>query len=331
MAPHGEPAADPGSRTKTRRMRELIAAPRLCVSPGVYDGYSALLAEKLGFETCSTTGAGLANSRLAAPDMGIMSMLENVEACRHLARNISIPMMADADTGYGNAVTVFHVVPHFEEAGVAGINIEDQVIPKRCGHMKGKELVPALEMAKKIEAAVRARRDPDFVVNARTDAIAVEGIERAIERARIYAAAGADMIFPDAIRSEDQIRRFVEQAGIPVSVNIGFGLLNRPTTPLIGLKRLEEIGVARVSVPRLLPAAAISGMMRATAAFRELIGTDAVSERPDLVASMETITSLIGEDRITDIERMLLLGSQVEARYGTAAPPETTLHDGAKR
>ena len=170
-----------------------------------------------------------------------MSLFENVDACRHIARSVSIPVMADADTGYGDAVTVYHTVQYFEEAGVAGINIEDQVVPKRCGHMRGKELIDADEMALKIEAAVKARTDPDFIINARTDAIAVEGLDAAIRRAEQYAKAGADMVFPDGIGGEEDIRRFVEEVDAPVNINMGFGIRSRPTTPLIGVKRLEEI------------------------------------------------------------------------------------------
>ena len=142
---------------------------------------------------------------IGEPDIGLFGLRDNIDACRQIARTISIPLMADADTGYGNAVTVYHVVQYFEEAGVVGINIEDQVMPKRCGHMRGKELVEPLEMAMKIDAALKAKRDPDFVINARTDAIAVEGIEGTVARVREYVAAGADMIYPDAIRNEDDI------------------------------------------------------------------------------------------------------------------------------
>jgi 2-methylisocitrate lyase-like PEP mutase family enzyme len=273
--------------------------------------------EQAGFDTASTTGAGLANSRLGQPDIGIMTMRDNVEACHHIARSVSIPVMSDADNGYGNAVTVYHTVQYFEEAGVAGVNIEDQVSPKRCGHMRGKELINAKEMAKKVEAAIRARRDPDFILNARTDAIAVEGIEGAIRRARIYVAAGADMIYPDAILSEDQIRRFVDEVKAPVSISMGFGLRGRPTTPLISVRRLGEIGVTRVSYSRMLTAAAIAGMKNALRAFRESLDSDRAPDRPDLVASMEEITELMGYGLVNELESQLLLEDQIEKKYGS--------------
>ena len=255
--------------TKSRLMRDLLANARPLLSPGAFDGYSLRLVEAMGYKSASTSGAGLANSLLGQPDIGILSLSQNVDACRHLARSVSIPLMADADTGYGNAVTVYHVVQYFEEAGVVGINLEDQVMPKRCGHMRGKDLVDPREMAKKIEAAVKAKKDPDFIINARTDAIAVEGIEGAIARLKTYAAAGADMVYPDAVRSEDDICRVLDAfPDVPVSINMGFGIRSRPTTPLVSLRRLAALGVARVTAPRMLTAAALAGMRKALELMR---------------------------------------------------------------
>lgn len=272
---------DPPPSSKARRLRELLETARPVVSPGVYDGYSARLVEAMGFKTAATTGAGLSNAVLGQPDIGLFSLRDNVDACRHIARSISIPLMADADTGYGNAVTVYHVVQYFEEAGVVGINIEDQLIPKRCGHMRGKELIEPLEMAKKIEAAIKAKKDPEFILNARTDAIAVEGIEGAVRRIRDYVAAGADMIYADAIRDEDDVARIVEAAGsVPVNINMGFGIRSRPTTPLIALARLKSLGVARVSLPRMLPAAALFGMQKALETMKWCIETGSWSIVP---------------------------------------------------
>ena len=300
---------------RTTRLRRLLAGGEVVVSPGVYDGYSIRLVERAGFQTASTSGAGIANSRLGVQDTGLMSLHENLAACRALAATASIPLMADADTGYGNAVTVFQVVRLFEEAGVVGINIEDQDFPKRCGHMQGKELIHPLEMAKKIEAAVKGRRDPDFIINARTDAIAVEGIEGAVKRARIYAEAGADMLFPDAVRGEDDIRRLVEAVPIPVSINIGFGIRNRPTTPLIPVKRLQAIGVRRVSVPRMLPAAAIKAMTESLRLLRHGIETGEVVDRPDLLASIDDIKQLMDYAELERLEEELLLPEQIFRKY----------------
>jgi 2-methylisocitrate lyase-like PEP mutase family enzyme len=296
-------------------MRRLLAAGDIVVSPGVYDGYSLRLVERAGFHTASTSGAGIANSRLGVHDTGLMSLHENVDACRALAATASIPLMADADTGYGNAVTVFQIVRMFEDAGVVGINIEDQETPKRCGHMKGKELIHPMEMAKKIEAAVKGRRDPDFIINARTDAIAVEGIEGAVRRAKIYAEAGADMIFPDAVRSEDDVKRLVEAVSIPISINIGFGIRNRPTTPLIPARRLQELGVRRVSVPRMLPAAAIQAMTNALKLLRHSVETGEVVDRPDLLASIDDIKELMDYAALERLEEELLLPEQLFRKY----------------
>jgi 2-methylisocitrate lyase-like PEP mutase family enzyme len=304
------------AQTKARRMRELLAAG-IVVSPGIFDGYSARLVEKMGYSACSTTGAGLANSRLSQPDVGIMSLMENAQACAQLANSVSIPVMADADTGYGNAVTVYHSVEYFEQAGVVGINIEDQVSPKRCGHMRGKALIDAREMAKKIEAAVKAKRDADFIVNARTDAIAVEGLDGAIRRARLYVEAGADMVYPDAIGSEDEMKRFVEAvAPAWVSINMGFGIRSRPTTPLLAVRRLAEIGVRRATFARMLPAAAIMGMKKALELLRDSVETGTVHDRPDLLVGIEEITELMGYALINRLEREFTLEEDLERRYG---------------
>jgi 2-methylisocitrate lyase-like PEP mutase family enzyme len=293
------------------------------VSPGVYDCYSAKLVEAAGFKTAATTGSGLSNAVLGQPDIGIFGLRDNVDACRNIARSVSIPIMADADTGYGNAVTVYHVVQYFEEAGVVGINIEDQLMPKRCGHMRGKELIDAREMAKKIEAAQKARRDPDFVINARTDAIAVEGIERTLARVREYVAAGADMIYPDAVRNEDDIRRVIDVAGdVPVNINMGFGIRSRPTTPLIPLGRLKAIGVARVSLPRFMTAAALSGMQKAIDVLKTCMTSGELADRPDLLVSMETITALFGYDLMERLEGELLADEQIERKYGAGGSPD---------
>jgi 2-methylisocitrate lyase-like PEP mutase family enzyme len=306
--------------TKAARMRQLLREARPLVSPGVYDGYSVRLAEAMGFRTAATTGAGLANALLAQPDIGILSLLENADACRNLARAVSIPLMADADTGYGNAVTVYHAVQYFEESGVVGINLEDQAWPKRCGHMRGKEVIDAREMCKKIEAAVKAKKDPDFIINARTDALAVEGIGGAIRRLKDYAAAGADMVYPDAVRDEDDVRRVMDALqDIPVNINMGFGIRSRPTTPLIPLKRLKELGVARVSCPRMLTAAAIMGMRKALEQMKQCMQTGESADRPDLLASMEDITALAGYDKVDALEAQFALPEDLERRYGEAS------------
>jgi 2-methylisocitrate lyase-like PEP mutase family enzyme len=288
------------------RFRALLASDELIVAPGVFDGYSARLVELAGYKTAATSGAAVSNSLLGVPDIGVMGLRENVDHCRNLARSISIPLTADADTGYGNPVNVWHTVRQFEEAGVAGINIEDQVSPKRCGHMPGKQVVDDAEMVRKIEAACMARRNDDFVIIARTDALALEGIEGAVRRARLYAQAGADMIFPDAVRTEEEIARIVEAAGIPVTINMGFGIRSRPTTPLIPLLRLKALGVRRISLPRMLPGAAIRGMKTALALMQQVMASGEPIDRPDLVAGIDEITELMDYDGMREREAELL-------------------------
>jgi 2-methylisocitrate lyase-like PEP mutase family enzyme len=300
-----------------RKFRELLARGGLIVAPGVYDGYSARLVEKAGFETAATTGAGISNSLLGVDDIGVMGLSENVNHCRMLARTLSIPLTADADTGYGNPMNVHYTVQMFEEAGLAGINIEDQVHPKRCGHMPGKEVVPVVEGVKKIEAACLARRDDSFAIIARTDALAVEGVDGMLRRARAYAEAGADMIFADAIRTEDQIKRLVDAARVPVTVNMGFGIRARPTTPLLSTKRLAEIGVRRMTLPRMLPAAAIHGMTRALEAMKEVIASGEPADRPDLLVDIDAIMRLMDYDAMRELERRLLTTGTLETKYGS--------------
>lgn len=309
----------PPATSAPARFRALLNSDEFIVSPGVYDGYSARLVEAAGFKTACTSGAAIANSILGVEDLGVMGLNENVNHCRHLARSINIPLTCDADNGYGNPINVVYTVQMFEEAGAAGVNLEDQVSPKRCGHMPGKDVVPVEEMVKKIEAACLARRDDDFVIIARTDALAVEGIEATEARVRAYVAAGADAIFPDAVKSEEHIARVVAAAaGKPVSVNMGFGIRARPTTPLIPLPRLKELGVRRVSLPRMLPAAAIFGMREALATMRQVAETGIPADRPDLLVGIEEIWGLMGFAEAQELEKRLLTVDAYEARYKTA-------------
>lgn len=298
-----------------RSIRSLLAEQPLIVSPGVYDGYSARLAEQAGFGLLSTTGAGLVNSRLGLPDVGLFSMRDNVEACRAIADATSLPVSADAETGYGNAATVHYVVGAFERAGVAAISIEDQVAPKRCGHVAGKDVISTVEMVGKIRSAVAARTSEDFLIIARTDAIAVEGIDGAVARAKAYREAGADVIFPDAVRGREDIERIVAAVDIPVRINMGFGIRTRSTTPLMSIGELKRLGVRWVSLSRMLPAAAIHGMQQALAVMKDAIASEDLIERPDLVADMAVITGLMGYEKYLDIERRFVPDEDLARRY----------------
>ncbi|HEY4172610.1 MAG TPA: isocitrate lyase/PEP mutase family protein, partial [Rhodopila sp.] len=181
-----------------RRLRDLMAEPGIMVCPGVYDGFSVRLVEQMGFKTANISGAGVSEANLGWADVGIMGYEENVHASGALAACCGIPLSADGDTGYGNAINVYFTVQGFERAGLACLMIEDQVSPKRCGHMAGKQVISAEEGVEKIRAAAEARRDPDFVIKARTDATAIHGVGEAIRRLNLYAEAGADMVFADA-------------------------------------------------------------------------------------------------------------------------------------
>lgn len=300
--------------------RALLNSGEFLVSPGVYDGYSARLVEAAGFKSACTSGAAIANAILGVEDLGMMGLNENVNHCRQLARSIAIPLTCDADNGYGNPMNVHYTVQMFEEAGAAGVNLEDQVSPKRCGHMPGKEVVSREEMVKKIEAACLARRDDDFVIIARTDALAVEGIDATLERIRAYVAAGADAIFPDAVKTEDQIARVVEAAGgKPISINMGFGIRPRPTTPLIPLPRLKELGVRRISLPRMLPAAAIKAMQEALSVMRGVMETGIPADRSDLLVGIEEIWNLMGFPAMQALEKQLLTTDHYETKYKATA------------
>ena len=304
--------------TKAATLRKHLRESRPLVSPGVYDCYSARLVETAGFKTAATTGSGLSNAVIGEPDIGLFGLRDNVDACRHhRAQHLDSP---DGRRGHrlrqrGDRLSRGAVL---RGSGIVGINIEDQLMPKRCGHMRGKELVEPREMAKKIEAGQKAKRDQDFVINARTDAIAVEGIEGTVARVREYVAAGADMIYPDAIRNEDDIKRVIEAAGdVPVNINMGFGIRSRPTSPLISLSRLKAMGVARVSLPRFMTAAALSGMQKAIAVLKQCMETGELVDRPDLLVGMETITGLFGYDKIAQLENEFLYEEQLETKYGS--------------
>ncbi len=285
------------------RLRALLAQPGIMVAPGVYDGFSLRLVEQMGYKTAAISGAGLSESNLGWADVGIMGYAENLRASAALAAISSIPLSADGDTGYGNALNVYFTVQGFERAGLACLMIEDQVWPKRCGHMEGKQVISAEEAVEKIRAAAEARRDPDFVVKARTDATAIYGVGEAIRRLNLYAEAGADLLFADALLTAEDIATVARNVVKPLSVNMGFGIRQRPTTPLLSVRQLEDMGVKAVSLPRMLTAAAIQGMKNALAAFGQSVAEGRVIDRPDLLVSFGEINELMGLDRLRALQR----------------------------
>ena len=308
-----------GSRKSgAARLRELINAPEILIMPGVFDGFSNRIVEASGYSAAFITGAGISESRLGEPDVGIMGLEENLACVRALVSTTSLPLIADGDTGYGNAINVYFTVQAFERTGVAGVMLEDQIWPKRCGHMAGKELISAEEMVQKIRAAVDARKDPNFIIKARTDAAGPYGIDEAIRRANLYADAGADLLFADAVLSRDDIAKFTSSVKKPVSVNMGFGIRTRSTTPLLSPKQLQDLGVAAMIWPRLLTAAAIMGMKRALEACKESIETGLPVDRPELLVGFEELNSLMGFDDIKKMEERYLTESQLSAKYGRA-------------
>lgn len=284
------------------RFRSMIESEEIIVCPGVYDGISAKVVESLGFETALVSGAGMSNSRLGVPDYGIMDLTENAAHSSRIVDAVDIPIHADGDTGYGNAINVYHTVRKLEKAGVVSIMIEDQKWPKRCGHMEGKSVIPKEDMVKKVEAAVEAREDPNLIIKARTDATAPFGREEAVERLNSYADAGAELLFADALLDEDDIEYVCKNTVAPCSVNMGYGIRKRPTTPLLSPKEAQELGADLISYPRLITGSAVKGMMNALSTLKESVESGEVIERPDQTIGFEEYTDIIGLPAIEDLE-----------------------------
>ncbi|MGE5134898.1 MAG: isocitrate lyase/PEP mutase family protein [Gemmatimonadota bacterium] len=243
-------------------LRAQLASGELIIAPGVFDGISAHLAARLGFAAAYLTGAGTAASGFGLPDIGLVTLTEMAERARMVTRVLGgIPLIADADTGYGAALNVVRTVQEYEAAGVAAIQLEDQAFPKKCGHLPDKELISAAEFTVKLRAALDARTDPDLVVIARTDARAPLGIGEAIGRANAYAEAGADVIFVEAPQSTGEIERIAKEVRAPLLINmVGGGL-----TPIEPPQRLAELGYAIAIYPALALAGAAQGMLTALA------------------------------------------------------------------
>ncbi|HUB48197.1 MAG TPA: isocitrate lyase/PEP mutase family protein [Acetobacteraceae bacterium] len=303
---------------KAQRLRALIAAPEILAMPGVFDGFSARLTEASGFAAGFISGAGISEASLGWADVGVMGLEENLRVVRALAACCNVPLMADADTGYGNAVNVHFTVHGFETAGLAGVMIEDQVWPKRCGHMAGKDVISAEEGAQKIRAAAEARVDPDFIIMSRTDALATHGLDEVIRRLNLYAEAGADLLFADAVLTVDHIATLVRNVPKPLCVNMGFGIQQRATTPLLSARQLQDLGVAVVIYPRLLTAAAVRGMKNAIAAVQESLRSGEVVDRPDLLVPFEELNALVGMAELDRLEQRYLTEEQLRQKYRNA-------------
>jgi 2-methylisocitrate lyase-like PEP mutase family enzyme len=276
------------------RLRSLMQAD-VVVAPGVYDGLSARLVARAGFGAAYATGGGIARS-MGYPDLGLLAMTEIVDRVANIVEQAELPVLADADTGYGNALNVQRAVRAFERAGVAGFHLEDQTFPKRCGHYDDKAVVPAVEMTQKLRAARDAATDPDLVIIARTDALAVEGLDAAVERSHAYAEAGADVIFVEAPETMDQIEAIARRVPQPKLINMFQG----GKTPLVPVPRLRELGYRIVIFPSDLQRAALRAMERTLEAIRRDGSSAAVA---DLMASFRDREVIVGTSAYLERDR----------------------------
>ena len=282
----------------TRRLRELLAGPDLVVAPGAYDALSARLIAQAGFSAVYMTGFGTAASVLGQPDVGLLTMNEMVDRASALATvSGDLPLIADADTGYGNPINVRRTIHEYERAGVAGLHIEDQVWPKKCGHMEGKQVISMDEMVQKIRAAVDARQDPDFVIIARTDANAVNGLEDALLRGQAYREAGADVIFIEAPRSMAELQTIKQT--FP-DVPLLFNWAESGKTPLLSLDEIRTLGYKLVIFP-------VSLLFAATYAMLELLEVlkrgETSSPFAESMVTFSQFTQHVGLPEIQELER----------------------------
>lgn len=249
---------------QTTRLRELLTRPKMIVAPGAYDGITARLTEQAGFDAVYMTGAGTSMAR-GFPDFGLLGMSEMVENAATMTRTIAIPLIADADTGYGNELNVTRTVREYEARGVAGIHIEDQASPKRCGHLEGKEIIPQDQYVAKIRAAVAARRDPDFVIIARTDARAVTSFDDAVARVAAAIAAGADVAFVEAVESNEELGSVPKRVKAPCLLNVVPG----GKTPRVTMEEAQGLGYRIAILPGLLLSATMVAADQALHALKE--------------------------------------------------------------
>ena len=261
-----------------KKFREALTAEKPLQLPGVINAYSAILARDAGFQALYLSGAGVANASYGLPDLGMTSLDNVLEDVRRVTAATELPLLVDADTGWGSRFGISRSIAELEKAGAAGCHIEDQEAQKRCGHRPNKSIVPALEMEDRIKAAADGRRDADFVIMARTDAVASQGIESAIDRCGAYLAAGADMIFPEALQSLDDYRKFTDALDAPVLANITeFG-----KTPLFSVEELASAGIAIALYP-------LSAFRAMSAAAVEVFGEIRKSgTQADLIEKMQT-------------------------------------------
>ncbi|MBU2053557.1 MAG: isocitrate lyase/PEP mutase family protein [Proteobacteria bacterium] len=282
-----------------KRLRELLAQPGVLLCPGTFDCVSAKVAERAGFPVLSISGAALAASVLGYPDVGLPTMPEVLNQARNIARCVEVPVTVDADTGYGNALNAMRATREFEAAGLAGMMIEDQVFPKRCGHFEGKKVIPAEEMVIKLQAVCEARRNGDFVIIARTDARAIHGIDEAIRRALMYCEAGADMIFVEAMMDVDEMWKVAKAIPKPLKANMNDG----GKTPPVHYNELYEMGYKLINYSGMLQRTAIRAMMD-VAEILKREGTTS-SAYPEKICDMTERSELLGLAKFYALEERL--------------------------
>ena len=296
------------TRRPTTVLRELLAAPGVVVAPGVADALNARLVAAEGFKAIYMTGGGTSAVRLGMPDVGLLTMPEMVDNAARIADAGGLPVIADADTGYGNPLNVRRTVRAYEKAGVAAIHLEDQELPKRCGHLAGKTLVSRDDMVNKIRAACDVRTDPDFMIIARTDALAVEGLEAALERGRAYEAAGADMIFVESPLTMEHLRAIPKAFRVPTL----FNMASSGKTPFLHTTELTELGFKLAIYPNFAILATIRTVRGYLSELREK-GTVA-----HLVKDMATFTEwfdVVGMAEVKALEEQYGLPEEKRARY----------------
>jgi 2-methylisocitrate lyase-like PEP mutase family enzyme len=277
------------------------------MAPGVADALNARLVRKHGFDAIYMTGAGTAATRLGMPDVGLLTMTEMIDNAQRIADSSGLPLIADADNGYGGVLNVRRTIQGFERAGVAGVHLEDQEFPKRCGHLAGKQLVPADEMVSKIRAAVDARTDPDFVIIARTDAIAVEGFDAAIERAQRYREAGADALFVEA-PSAEQLPALAPRLDFPLVYNMAAS----GKTPFLGRSEIENLGFKIIIYPNWMVLAAIRAASQVLTTLRE---TGSIASVAPEVASFREFFDLMGMPEVQELEARYSVDEKARVRY----------------
>jgi methylisocitrate lyase len=289
--------ANPG-----KAFRNLLEARQIVVAPGAYDAISARAAEAAGAKAIYLSGAGVTNSLLAVPDIALITLDEMARQANYLCSAVGVPVIADADTGYGETANVMRTVREFERAGLAGLHLEDQVSPKRCGHLDGKQLITSADMVSKLKAAVRARQQPDFMIVARTDARGVNGLADAIERGKRYVDAGADCVFPEGLASADEFAAFREAVPGPLLANMTeFG-----KTPLITAAEFQRIGYEIV----IFPMTAFRAMLFAvSSAYETLIREGTQESILDRMKTRQELYELIEYPAYEALDRELSSGS----------------------